>query len=101
MSENPQIWASIHPSVFHNSAGPLRPTEATPRPSGAMRYRCPVNGSLVLVTDEATLAGLDRPRARLRCIDCGEMHLLTQDFHGDSGVSIPPRPAIVGGQAAL
>lgn len=75
----PQTWSSIHPSVFHNTAGPLRATEATPRPSGALRYRCPVNGSLVLVTDEATLAGLDRRRARLRCIDCGEMHLLTQD----------------------
>jgi hypothetical protein len=80
---NPQFWANIHPSVFHNTAGPMRATEATPRPSGALRYRCPVNGSLVLVTDETTLAGLDRPRARLRCIDCGEMHLLTQaNGHG-------------------
>ena len=30
------------------------------------------------MTDEATLASLTRPRARLRCADCGEMHLLTQ-----------------------
>ena len=70
----------------------MRATEATPRPSGALRYRCPVNGSLVLVTDEATLAGLDRRRARLRCIDCGEMHLLTQDDHDTEGV-IATRPS--------
>ena len=79
----PQIWSNIHPSVFHNTAGPMRAAEATPRPSGALRYRCPVNGSLVLVTDDATLADIDRPRARLRCIDCGEMHLLTQDAEPD------------------
>jgi hypothetical protein len=71
-------WTTIHPSVYHHAAGPLRAVEATPRPQGALRYQCPVNGSLVLVTDEATLANLDRPRARLRCIDCGEIHLLTQ-----------------------
>jgi hypothetical protein len=81
-------WAHIHPSVFHNTAGPMRATEATPRPSGALRYRCPVNGSLVLVTDEATLAGLDRPRARLRCIDCGEMHLLTQEPGDDDAAAL-------------
>ena len=45
---------------------------------GAVRYRCPHNDSLVLVTDEAALAELDRPAARLRCAACGEMHLLIQ-----------------------
>ena len=93
-----QTWTNIHPSVFHNTAGPMRATEATPRPSGALRYRCPVNGSLVLVTDEATLAGLDRPRARLRCIDCGEMHLLTQDTGDDDAA---PYCAIVDGPGRL
>lgn len=101
MTVNPQIWGSLHPSVFHNIAGPLREAEATPRPSGAVRYECPVNGSLVLVTDEATLADLNRPRARLRCIDCGEMHLLTQDIDAGSDLSIQPRRAIVGGPSSL
>ena len=72
-------WSRIHPSVFHSAAGPLRVTESAPRPGGAVRYRCPHNDSLVLVTDEAALAALDRPTARLRCAACGEMHLLTQD----------------------
>ena len=84
-----QNWASIHPSVFHMSAGPLRSAESEMRPSGALRYQCPVNGSFVLVTDEETLAELDRPRARLRCIDCGEMHLLTQGAGPVSDIVIP------------
>ena len=100
MSAIPQIWTSIHPSVFHNTAGPIRATEATPRPSGALRYRCPVNGSLVLVTDDATLASIDRPRARLRCIDCGEMHLLTQT-ENDGGDTAALRCAVVEGPPQL
>lgn len=101
MTAFPQIWSSIHPSVFHNTAGPIRVTKATPRSSGALRYRCPVNGSLVLVTDDTTLATLDRPRARLRCIDCGEMHLLTQNAENDSGDDAALRCAIVGGPVRL
>jgi hypothetical protein len=57
----------------------MRWVEATPRPHGALRYRCPVTGSFVLVTDDDTLKALAAPRARIRCVDCGEMHLLTQD----------------------
>ncbi len=72
-------WSRIHPSVFHSAAGPLRVTESALRPGGAVRYRCPHNDSLVLVTDEAASAELDRPTARLRCAACGEMHLLTQE----------------------
>ncbi len=52
---------------------------ATLRPSGAVRYRCPVSGSFVLVTDPATLARLAERDTRLRCMDCGEMHLLARD----------------------
>ncbi len=79
MTNPSPFWASIHRSVFHSAAGPLRVTESAPRPGGAVRYRCPHNDSLVLVTDDATLAALERPTARLRCAACGEMHLLTQD----------------------
>lgn len=82
----------------------MRAAEATPRPSGALRYCCPVNGSLVLVTDDATLASLDRRRARLRCIDCGEMHLLTQDAQAandDGRDAATLRCAIVDGPARL
>ncbi|MDO8878988.1 MAG: hypothetical protein Q8M24_24115 [Pseudolabrys sp.] len=101
MTAFPNSWAHIHPSVFHNTAGPLRVAEATPRPSGALRYRCPVNGSLVLVTDEAMLTRIDAAPFRLRCGDCGEMHLLMQDNEADGGAAIPPLRAIVGGSSPL
>jgi predicted RNA-binding Zn-ribbon protein involved in translation (DUF1610 family) len=42
----------------------------------AVRYPCPVNGSVVLITDPAALALLKPPLARLRCPDCGDLHLL-------------------------
>ena len=67
-------WNMIHASVFHNAGRMLRWAAATPRAVGAVRYRCPVTGSFVLVTDDATLKKLARPTARIRCADCGEMH---------------------------
>ena len=75
-------WGRIHPSVYHDTAGPVRAAVATERPHGAMRYRCPITGSFVLVTDEPTLQRLARPRVRLRCIDCGEMHLMMREAQG-------------------
>ena len=68
----------FHPSVFHASAGPLLEAETQSRASGAVRYQCPVNASLVLVTEEPVLASLrNRPALRRRCPACGEMHLLS------------------------
>ena len=72
-------WGTIHPSAFGHAATLLRPAAATPRAHGAVRYQCPVT---VLVTDEADLARLARPRARLRCNACGEIHLLTCERAG-------------------
>ena len=69
-------WSRLHPSALQHATAPLQSVAATPRPEGALRYRCPVTGSFVLVTEEATLAGLSGRRAWLRCADCGEMHLL-------------------------
>lgn len=67
----------FHPSVFHASAGPLLAAATEERASGAMRYRCPVNASFVLVTEEPILAFLKAsPALRRRCPACGEMHLL-------------------------
>jgi hypothetical protein len=79
-------FGSIHPSALRQASGLLRWVEATPRPHGALRYRCPVTGSFVLVTDDDALKELSRPRARVRCMDCGEMHLLTQDAENDGPV---------------
>ena len=74
--------ATIHPAVYQQAGRMVRWAQATPRPNGALRYQCPVTGSFVLVTDEVTLADLNRPRARLRCAGCSEMHLLTMDESG-------------------
>jgi hypothetical protein len=51
-------WSSIHASAYRQADAMLRRVQATPRPHGALRYRCPVTGSFVLVTDEASLSEL-------------------------------------------
>jgi hypothetical protein len=67
----------IHASAFAQARGLLRQATVMPRPHGALRYQCPITESFVVVTDDAELAMLARPRARLRCVSCGEVHLLT------------------------
>jgi hypothetical protein len=86
-------WGTIHASVYSQAASVVRRAAATMRAHGALRYQCPVTGSLVLITDDATLAGLARPRARVRCVDCGEMHLLTRDADNCDPAIIVPAPA--------
>lgn len=58
---------------------PAYRVNAMPRIRGALRYRCPVTQSFVLLTDEATLASLAYSPARLPCVACGEVHLMSQD----------------------
>ena len=70
-------WSTIHASVYRNAGAILRPAAATTRARGAVRYRCPVTGSFVLVTDDASLGRLNRPIARARCVSCNEIHLVT------------------------
>lgn len=60
----------------------MRWVAAEPRPHGAVRYRCPVIGSFILVTEPEALKRLARSRARLRCAGCGETHLLAFDESG-------------------
>ena len=74
-----QSWSTIHPSALNHAFEPVRRVQAIRRPTGAIRYCCPRTGCIVLVTDAAMLAGLAERDARLRCVDCGEMHLLIQD----------------------
>ena len=92
MSLPNQEWATIHPSAFRHSTEPARRVPATLRPSGAVRYRCPVSGSFVLVTDPATLARLAERDTRLRCMDCGEMHLLARDLPASGIVGQAAKP---------
>ena len=81
-------WSTIHTSVVRNAGAMLRWTAATLRARDALRYRCPVTSSFVLVTDEASLDKLARPTARLRCADCGELHLVTVEGGGDPSVIV-------------
>src|SRR6185437_1616187 len=76
MSAPDFAWGTIHPSALTHAAAFLRRAQATPRAHGALRYQCPVTGSLVLVTDEASLKRLTGKRGRLRCTACREIHLL-------------------------
>lgn len=69
-------WDPVHTSGYVHARGLPRPAEAKALSTGAFRYRCPITGSFVLVTDDATLQKLSRPNARLRCADCGDLHLL-------------------------
>jgi hypothetical protein len=85
-------FGGIHPSALRQASGFMRWVEATLRPHGALRYRCPVTGSFVLVTDDDTLKALGTPRAQIRCVDCGEIHLLTQDAGGEAPDAIVGNP---------
>ena len=76
MSAPDFAWGTIHPSALTHAAALLRRAQSTPRAHGALRYQCPVTGSLVLVTDEASLKRLTGKRGRLRCTACREIHLL-------------------------
>jgi hypothetical protein len=77
MSMPTQNWGTIHPSVFRHAFEPVRRVMATLRPRGAVRYSCPTTHCFVLITEAATIAELIERDARLRCADCGEMHLIT------------------------
>jgi hypothetical protein len=86
-------WGTIHPSALRHAAMFLRPADATARPHGALRYQCPISGSFVLVTDEASLKHLTGKRARLRCTACGEMHLLSMQADASGPGAIVATPA--------
>ncbi len=79
MSIQDRAWNTIHTSALNQARILLRPVRTRPSAHGAVRYQCPVNGSFVVVTDDRTLATLVRPRARLRCPSCGEVHLLLRE----------------------
>jgi hypothetical protein len=86
MQKSMRDWAELHPSVFRHAASLTRWVAASARPKGGLRYCCPVTRSFVHLTDDATLADLERPRARLRCSACGEIHLLTRE--NDSAAAV-------------
>jgi hypothetical protein len=77
-------FGTIHPSALRRDLLPRWvPAVATPR--GALRYRCPVSGSFVLLTDVDALDALSTDAARHRCSACGDVHVLERS--GDTGVA--------------
>jgi len=93
MSYGALSWATIHPSVINEAARPIRTAELTRRAQGALRYRCPVSGGFLLVTDDETLHRLEQLPARIRCADCREMHLLVEAEVVGPHAPIVARPA--------
>jgi len=89
MSTQDLRWNTIHASAYTQTHSLLRWATACPRPHGAMRYRCPLTGSFVLVTDEPTLDLLASPPARLRCADCGEEHLVAVETDETADIVAP------------
>jgi hypothetical protein len=83
MSMPIQNWGSIHPSVYRHAFEPVRRVTATLRPRGAVRYSCPITHSFVLITEAGSIARLLERNTRLRCADCGEMHLLALTVPGN------------------
>ncbi|MBX6329251.1 MAG: hypothetical protein IRY89_11815 [Pseudolabrys sp.] len=83
-------WRTLHPSAFRHVATLVWRVQATTRAQGTLRYQCPVTGSFVLVTDEATLATLEGRGARLRCTACGELHLLITPRAGSRPAAAAP-----------
>jgi hypothetical protein len=68
-------FGTVHPSALRQGLLPhWVPAVATAR--GALRYRCPVAGSFVLLTDSEALEALSAETATHRCSACGDVHVL-------------------------
>ena len=91
MSIQDLSWDPIHTSAYSHTRSLLRPAQSKKR-AGGLRYRCPITGSFILVTDDSTLEWLARPNARLRCAGCGELHAIGQeaDYPADGTAMAAP-----------
>lgn len=83
-------FGRIHSSALRQPALPQW-VPATRRAHGALRYRCPTTGSFVLLTDPGALARLTVPQASVRCLGCGDTHLLS--LADDAADVVRPRTA--------
>lgn len=67
-------FGTVHPSALRQGLLPhWVPAVSTPR--GALRYRCPLSGSFVLLTDADALDALSGDNATHRCPACGDVHV--------------------------
>ena len=84
------LFESVHPSALRQGLLPhWVPAVATAR--GALRYRCPVSGSFVLLTDADALEALSADTATHRCSACGDVHVLERT--AEAGVAAVKRVA--------
>jgi hypothetical protein len=75
-------FGTVHPSALRQGLLPRWvPAVATAR--GALRYRCPVSGSFVLLTDADALEALSGETATHRCPACGDVHVLDRAESGE------------------
>lgn len=77
-------FATVHPSALRQDLLP-RWVPAVTTPRGALRYRCPVSRSFVLLTDADALDALAADTATHRCPACGDVHVLERT--NDTGVA--------------
>jgi len=68
-------FGTVHPSALRQGLLP-RWVPAVTTARGALRYRCPVSGSFVLLTDADALDALSADTATHRCSACGDVHVL-------------------------
>ena len=78
MSIQDLSWDPIHNSAYSHARNLLWPAQSK-KQAGGLRYRCPITGSFILITDQSTLEWLARPNARLRCAGCGELHVIGRE----------------------
>lgn len=81
----PLHFGTVHPSALRHGLLPIWvPAVATPR--GALRYRCPVSGSFVLLTDAEALDALSGETTTHRCPACSDVHVLDR---ADDSAALP------------
>ncbi|HEX5507757.1 MAG TPA: hypothetical protein VFX37_04565 [Pseudolabrys sp.] len=69
-------WPRLHSSIYRQGNSAPHSIAAKAVANDAYRFRCPITKSFVLLTDDETVTALHCGRARLRCVACGELHLV-------------------------
>ena len=75
-------FGTVHPSALRQALLPHW-VSAVATPRGALRYRCPISGSFVLLTDADALESLSGETATHRCPACGDVHVLERTAGDD------------------
>ena len=74
-------FGTVHPSALRQGLL-LQCVPAVATSRGALRYRCPISRSFVLLTDADALEALSGETATHRCSACGDVHVLDRAESG-------------------